>query len=177
VQSPVMPRSEHVLADYQMLRLSLKGDPMEFLRDVFKSERALTCAQVGQANDGSRAKCAGVILVRQMPGTAGIVFITLRDEIGICNVVVWPSVFEEYRREVMASRVLLIEGKIQHSPEGVVHLVSERLYDRSVELYRLSEDRFRHRMHDDQIPPPPESREMHRHPRNVRVLPKSRDFH
>lgn len=174
---PAMPRSEHVLADYQTLRLSLKGDPMEFLRDLFRGEKVLTCAEIGVAKDGLRTKCAGVVLIRQMPGTAGVVFITLRDETGICNVVVWPSVFDKFRREVMGGRLLLIEGKVQRSPEGVVHLVSDRIEDRSFELDRLSEGKFRSTIHADQIPPPPDSREMQRHPRNVRVLPKSRDFH
>jgi error-prone DNA polymerase len=174
---PVMPRSEHVLADYQMLRLSLKGDPMEFVRGVFRSEHVMTCADVTNAKDGQREKCAGVILVRQMPGTAGVVFITLRDETGIANVVVWPSILDKYRKEVMGGRLLLVEGKIQRSPEGVVHLVSDRIIDRSFELERLSEETFRHKMHADQIPPPPDPREMQHHPRSVRVLPKPRDFH
>jgi error-prone DNA polymerase len=174
---PVMPRGEHVLADYQMLRLSLKGDPMEFVRDVFRKERVLTCTDVANAKDGLRGKCAGVVLVRQMPGTAGVVFITLRDETGIANVVVWPSILDKFRKEVMGGRLLLIEGKIQRSPEGIVHLVSDRVMDRSFELDRLSEDRFRSDVHADPIPPPPDPREMQRHPRNVRVLPKSRDFH
>jgi len=77
----------------------------------------------------------------------------------------------------MGARLLLVEGKIQRSPEGVVHLVSERIIDRSYELERLSEEEFKPAVHADQIPPPPDSREMQRHTRNVRVLPKSRDFH
>ena len=174
---PIMPRGEHVLADYQMLRLSLKGDPMEFVRGVFRKERVLTCADVANAKDGQWGKCAGVVLVRQMPGTAGVVFITLRDETGIANVVVWPSILDKFRKEVMGGRLLLIEGKIQRSPEGIVHLVSDRVIDCSFELSRLLEDKFRSDVHADQIPPPTDPREMQRHPRNVRVLPKSRDFH
>lgn len=174
---PEMPRSEHVLADYQTIRLSLKGDPMEFLREHFRAEKVLSCAELNAGKDGARAKCAGVVLVRQMPGTAGVVFITLRDETGVCNVVVWPSVFDRYRKEVMGGRLLLVQGKIQRSPEGVLHLISDRIADRSADLDKLSEDRFRPQLHADEIPPPPDSREMHRHPRNVRVLPKSRDFH
>jgi error-prone DNA polymerase len=175
---PVMPESEHVLADYQTLRLSLKGYPMQYLRALFAGERAMSCADVQNAKDGQKARCAGVVLVRQMPGTAGVVFITLSDETGIANVVVWPRVFEEFRGAVMGSRLLFVEGKIQRSPEGIVHLVSERLIDRSHELERLSEDEFRPRIHEGDIPPPPDSRgPSHRHPRDVRVLPKSRDFH
>jgi len=174
---PTMPLSEHVLADYQTLRLSLKGYPMEFLRGLFKSERVMSCAEIAAARDGQKARCAGVVLVRQMPGTAGVVFITLSDETGIANVVVWPRVLERFRAAVMGARLLFVEGKIQRSPEGVVHLVSERLIDRTEELERLSEDEFRPRIHEGDIPPPPDPRGRGRHPREVRVLPKSRDFH
>jgi len=174
---PTMPLSEHVLADYQTLRLSLKGYPMEFLRGLFKSERVMSCAEVADACDGQKARCAGVVLVRQMPGTAGVVFITLSDETGIANVVVWPRVLERFRAQVMGARLLFVEGKIQRSPEGIVHLVSERLVDRTQELERLSEDEFRPRIHEGDIPPPPDPRGHGRHPREVRVLPKSRDFH
>jgi len=175
---PVMPESEHVLADYQTLRLSLKGYPMQYLRALFERERVISCAAVQNAKDGDTAKVAGVVLVRQMPGTAGVVFITLSDETGIANVVVWPRVFERFRANVMGARLLLVEGTIQRSPEGIVHLVSMRLFDRSDELERLSENDFRPRIHAGDIPPPPDPRgPTHRHPRDVRILPKSRDFH
>ncbi len=174
---PVMPLSEHVLADYQTLRLSLKGYPMQFLRDVFASEKVMSCAQVEAARDGARARCAGVVLVRQMPGDAGVVFVTLSDETGITNVVVWPKLVETFRREIMGSRLLLVEGKVQKS-DNVVHLVAERIVDRSQDLERLSEDNLRPfpgRLEDIAYQRP-DSRSP-RHPRQVRILPKSRDFH
>ncbi|MBV9331465.1 MAG: error-prone DNA polymerase [Alphaproteobacteria bacterium] len=175
---PKMSESEEVLADYQTLRLSLKGHPMQYLRALFSAEKVSSCAHLQTAADGARARCAGVVLVRQMPGTAGVVFITLADETGIANVVVWPRVLERFRAAVMGSRLLLIEGKIQRSPEGIVHLVSDRIIDRSAELERLSEEDFRIPVQEGDIPPPPDPRgPLHRHPRNVRILPKSRDFH
>jgi len=174
---PVMPLSEHVLADYQTLRLSLKGYPMQFLREMFAGEKVKSCAEVEATDDGRRVRCAGVVLVRQMPGDAGVVFITLSDETGITNVVVWPRVFETFRREVMGARLLLVEGKVQKA-DNVVHLVAERIFDRSSELERLSEDAirpFQGRL-EDVVYQRPDSRSP-RHPRNVRLLPKSRDFH
>jgi len=169
---PVMRLSEHVLADYQMLRLSLRAHLMEFLRDLFRGEGVVSCGDITRAPDGARAACAGIVLTRQMPGEAGVVFITLSDETGIANVVVWPRLVKTFRREIMGSRLLLVEGKIQRSPEGVVHLVAERALDRTNELERLSED----------AAGAPSMRSLagghiHRHPRNVRVIPKSRDFH
>ncbi len=167
---PVMPESEHVLADYQMLRLSLRAHLMKFLRDLFSSEGVLSCAEIAKVSDGKRVSCAGVILTRQMPGSAGVVFITLSDETSVANVVVWPKLVETFRREIMGSRLMVVHGKLQRSPEGVVHLIAERITDRSEELLRLSED----------ITDAPSFRSQAArgsHPRNVRVVPKSRDFH
>jgi error-prone DNA polymerase len=167
---PPMPLSEHVLADYQMLRLSLRAHLMFFLRDLFRSEGVLDCVEVSKAKDAAPASCAGIVLVRQMPGDSGVVFITLSDEAGVANIVVWPRLVETFRREIMGARLLLVEGRVQRSPEGVVHLVAERIFDRSYELERLSEDMT-------QDPPFRPQAAKHRHPRNVRTVPKSRDFH
>jgi error-prone DNA polymerase len=180
---PVMPLSEHVLADYQTVRLSLKGYPMQFLREMFRGERVMSCAEIIAGRDGQRAACAGVVLVRQRPGEGKAIFITLSDETGICNVVLWVPAFERFRREVMGARLLLVEGKIQKSPEGVVHLMGEKLSDRTDELDSLSEDKVRFELSRADGPTHgegPDTRPRHshgRHPRNVRVLPKSRDFH
>jgi error-prone DNA polymerase len=167
---PPMPMSEHVLADYQMLRLSLKAHLMFFLRGLFLSEGVLSCAEVGRAQDGTRVSCAGIVLIRQMPGSAGVVFITLSDEAGIANVVVWPRLVETFRRAIMGAKLLVVEGKVQRSPENVVHLVAERIFDRTRELERLSED-------ESEAPPFRSQAAKHRHPRNARIVPKSRDFH
>jgi len=139
----------------------------------------MTCRQVAEAKDGRRVTCAGIVLVRQMPGTAGVVFVTLSDETGICNVVVWPSLYERFRTAVVGARLMLVEGKIQRSPEGVVHLVAERIIDRTSELRRLSEDQVPLPGHYDEIVyQRPDSRApIHRHPRDVKILPNSRDFH
>ena len=167
---PPMPLSEHVLADYQMLRLSLRAHLMFFLRDLFTGEGVLDCAKTSEVKNGARASCAGIVLTRQMPGGSGVVFITLSDEAGVTNVVVWPKLVETFRREIMGARLLLVEGRVQRSPEGVVHLVAERIFDRSDELERLSED-------VTQAPPFRSQAAKHRHPRNLRTVPKSRDFH
>ncbi len=164
---PVMPISEHVLADYQMLRFSLKAHLMFFLRNLFHSEGVMSCAEINAARNGSKAKCAGIVLIRQMPGDAGVVFVTLSDEAGVANVVVWPKLVEAFRREIMGARLMLVEGKVQRGEGDVVHLVAERIYDRSHELHRLSEDEMQN----------PPVHTIHRHPRNVRTVPKSRDFH
>ena len=187
---PSMPLSEHVVADYQTIRLSLKGHPMEFLRARFEREGVIACSSVSDARDKQHVLCAGVVLVRQRPGSSkGVVFMTLEDETGIANIVVWPKVMERFRKEVMGSRLILVEGYIQSSPEKVVHLVAERLFDRSRDLLDLSSDmpRPRHAMpagaalieplNDDRREHPDNPAQKIRHPRNVRILPPSRDFH
>ena len=139
---PLMPLPEQVVADYQTIRLSLKGHPMEFLRAMFARERVVACKDVSHRNDDKRrVRCAGVVLVRQRPGSAkGVVFMTLEDETGIANIVVWPKVMEQYRKEVMGARLILVEGYIQSSPEQVTHLVAQRLFDRSHDLIGLAND-------------------------------------
>ncbi len=170
---PPMSLSEHVLADYQMLRLSLRAHLMFFLRGLFRDEGVLSCKEISDdAADGRSAACAGIVLTRQMPGDAGVVFITLSDETSVTNVVVWPRLVETFRREIMGARLLLVEGKVQRSPDGVVHLVAERIFDRTQELDRLSEDDVDAPSFRAQA-----AKHTHRHPRNVRVVPKSRDFH
>jgi error-prone DNA polymerase len=187
---PVMPMPEQVVADYQTIRLSLKGHPMEFLRAMFTQERVVSCAAVSHANDKRRVTCAGVVLVRQRPGSAkGVVFMTLEDETGIANVVVWPKVMERYRKEVMGARLIEVEGYIQSSPEHVVHLVANKLTDRSADLMHLSNDALGRPapvsnsllvgepLNDDRREHPDNPAQRIRHPRNVRILPRSRDFH
>jgi error-prone DNA polymerase len=186
---PEMQRSEHVVADYQTIRLSLKGHPMEFLRSMFSRERVVACRDVCHRNDKLTVRCAGVVLVRQRPGSAkGVVFMTLEDETGIANIVVWPKVMEKFRKEVMGARLILVEGYIQSSPEEVTHLVAQRLIDRSHDLLALSDDRLRKHvvptgpaliepLNDDRRDHPENPAQKLRHPRNVRILPPSRDFH
>ncbi len=128
---PEMPLPEQVVADYQTIRLSLKGHPMEFLRAMFAKERVVACSEINHRNDRRRVRCAGVVLVRQRPGKGNVVFMTLEDETGIANIVVWPKVMEQYRKEVMGARLVLVEGYIQSSPEQVTHLVAQRMFDRS----------------------------------------------
>ena len=174
---PNMPLREHIAADYQTVRLSLKGHPMEILRPIFEREGIATCVDTSRRRDGALTRTAGVVLVRQRPGKGNAIFITLEDETGITNVVLWARLFERYRKEVMGARLLVIEGKVQRSLEGVIHLMAQRVFDRTRELGRLSET------HETNITLSRADEFLHpqvtrgSHPRDVRILPKSRDFH
>ena len=184
VPLPHMALSEHVVADYQTTRLSLKGHPMGFLRQGFAARGVVACAQVMGLKDASPVSIAGVVLVRQRPGTGVVCFITLEDETGVANLVVLPEVFERYRREIMSARLLEAHGRIQRTEqaEEVVHVLVHRLVDRSSALRALVEPEL------DLKPLLARSDEVARnrplgqtptpiHPRQVRIVPPSRDFH
>ena len=158
---------------------------------MFTRERVVACKDVNHRNDRRRVRCAGVVLVRQRPGSAkGVVFMTLEDETGIANIVVWPKVMEQYRKEVMGARLILVEGYIQSSPEQVTHLVAAA-HDRPLARSDRSRQRRarpqasgagrRHALieplNDDRRDHPDMPAQKIRHPRNVRILPPSRDFH
>lgn len=174
---PVMPLSEHVAADYQMTRLSLKGHPMQFLRGMFASEGVLSCVEANAVKNGKQVRVAGVVLVRQRPGKGNAIFITIEDESGVTNILLWARLFDRQRRAVMASRLIIAEGEIQRSKEGVVHLMATNIIDRTDELAQLSETHQANvgKPKIDEFARPHAPRGSH--PRDVRILPKSRDFH
>jgi error-prone DNA polymerase len=176
---PAMPLAEHVISDYQTVRLSLKAHPMHFLRAHYSAQKFVTAEQLSTLKDGRRLSIAGVVLIRQRPGTSkGVVFITIEDETGIANLVVWPAVFEKQRKIVMGARLMAVHGVIQRDPDSnVIHVVAARLEDHTALLSRLSDDsllptRLEKADHAGSWGRPP-----NRHPRNAEIIPKSRDFH
>jgi error-prone DNA polymerase len=175
---PVMPLAEEVVADYQTTRLSLKAHPLQFLRASLANDGVLSCAEANAAPDGRKVRAAGIVLIRQRPGKGNAVFITIEDETGIVNALLWTRDMERQRTVVMASRLMLIEGIIQRSKEGVVHLMAKRVHDRTAMLACLSEnDVITPSMaHADEAGRLPQTG-TRGHPRNVRILPRSRDFH
>jgi error-prone DNA polymerase len=208
VELPVMPLSEHVVHDYRTLRLSLKAHPMSFLRAPIAASGIVPCADLKTCRDGARVSVAGVVLVRQRPGSAqGVVFMTIEDETGIANSVIWPNVLEREREKVMGARLVVVHGRVQRH-EDIIHVVAERLEDRSDWLNLLSEDgealslalanadevrrpdpgSWRHAPHEedeaDLVRAKRAAKERvhprwhpRRHPRAERIIPKSRDFH
>ena len=93
---------------------------MQFLRPTFEREGVLSCRETASAPNGKIRRVAGVVLIRQRPGKGNALFITLEDETGITNVLLWARDFERYRRQVMAARLMEVEGEIQRSKEGVM---------------------------------------------------------
>jgi error-prone DNA polymerase len=166
-----MKPGEHVVADYAATSLSLKRHPVAFLRERLKAKGILPTEALGRTRDGRRVTVAGLVLVRQRPGTAkGTIFLTIEDETGIANIIVWPAEFEQFRRIVMGGSVVAVQGRLQR--EGIVlHLIAEHLTDLSAELRELDQDHtlaVPHARADEVIHPGEDVREL-----KVR----SRDFH
>jgi error-prone DNA polymerase len=136
---PPMPLGAHVVEDYRRLSLSLKAHPVAFMRARLDTRSILRCEQLAKTPSGARVAVSGLVLVRQRPGTAsGVVFMTLEDETGIANVIVWPKVFEKLRAIVIGARFVAVTGKLQ-SESGVIHVVAERMEDLTPMLGLLSE--------------------------------------
>lgn len=129
-----MAAGREVVEDYSHTGLSLRHHPVSFLRHSLKNSRIRTCADAMAAPNRRWTEIAGLVLVRQRPGSAkGTMFITLEDETGIANLVVWPKVFDAHRRIILSAGMIAAAGRVQRDGE-VVHLVVHRLTDLSVEL-------------------------------------------
>ena len=177
VPLPAMPLSEHVIADYQTLSLSLKAHPMRFLRADYAGRGFTPAADLKLLRSGRRVSVSGLVLIRQRPGSAkGVVFVTIEDETGVANLVVWPDTLKRFRSTVMGARLMAVEGTIQ-SEDNVIHVVARTIMDETALLSSLSDDLLKTRLAyaDHGVAPLPSHTQ--RHPRNVRVIPKSRDFH
>jgi error-prone DNA polymerase len=186
---PAMTLGEQVVEDYLALRLSLRAHPMEILRPHLPGLTA--CATLRAAPP--RVTVAGLVITRQRPGTAsGVIFVTLEDETGVANVIVWPKVYERFRRAVIGGRLLRVTGRLQR--EGaVIHLIAETVEDLSHSLTLLAEagtsaidptegrgDEARRPVATRELPPHHPARVPRgaRHPRDqAKVLFPSRDFH
>ncbi|MBQ0711149.1 error-prone DNA polymerase [Ochrobactrum sp. AP1BH01-1] len=129
-----MPAGREVVEDYGHIGLSLRRHPVSFLREDLARRRIVTCAEAMAARDQRWLEAAGIVLVRQRPGSAnGVMFITLEDETGIANLVVWQKIFERYRRVILSSSMIAVRGRVQREGE-VVHLVAHRIVDLSRDL-------------------------------------------
>jgi error-prone DNA polymerase len=187
-----MTAGGEVVEDYGHVGLTLRGHPLSFLREDLRRRRIVTCAEAMAARDGRWLEAAGLVLVRQMPGSAkGVLFVTIEDETGIANLVVWPQVFERQRRIILAAGMLGVQGRIQREGE-VVHLVARHLTDLSPDLASVGDrdiafpvphgrgDEFHHGspgLDPRSLPKGPKPRDIedsYRHLDQIRV--KTRDF-
>jgi len=196
---PQMPLSEEVVADYQTTRLSLKAHPMSFLRASLAERGFVRACDLRERKYRSMVQVAGVVLIRQRPGSAkGVCFITLEDETGVVNLVIWPDLKEKQRRVVMGARLMEVRGRVEYDDE-VIHVIAQHMTDATPSLHALSDDLLSAPVaradHVNSPLPPRHAKTIrprdlidelpgthtHTHPRNVRVIPRmlppSRDFH
>jgi error-prone DNA polymerase len=168
VTLPPMPLSEHVVEDYVATGLSLKEHPVRFFRQRLGMLKVMRNADLHdkRLHQDATVTVAGLVLVRQRPGTAkGVIFMTLEDETDIANIIVWPAAFAKHRRIVMTSRFLAVRGRLQRAGL-VIHVVAQRFFDLSGELAALRDG--------GNFLPTPSSPS---HGEASDVLLKSRDFH
>ena len=126
---PEMPLGEHVVEDYATLGLTIKCHPLAFLRAELKQEGLVMAADLATLPVDRRVSIAGLVLIRQRPGSAnGVVFVTLEDETGIANLIVWPATLERFRRAALGATLLYCRGRLQRE-ESVIHIVAEDLKD------------------------------------------------
>jgi DNA-directed DNA polymerase III PolC len=139
VHLPPMPLGEQVINDYQALSFSLKAHPMSFLRERLAGKGCRPNSDLQDIRSGRQVKVAGLVLVRQRPGSAkGVVFETIEDETGVANIIVWPKVFEKFRAIVLGSRCVGVRGKLQNE-DGVIHVVAEYLEDLTPMMAQISD--------------------------------------
>lgn len=138
VELPLMSKGEHVVQDYATIGLSLKAHPVSFVRSQLEMLRILSCKGINQdAVNGQLVKVAGLVLVRQRPGTAGgVCFITIEDETGFTNLVVFEKLFDKYRKEILHAKLLMVEGRLQREKE-VVHVIVSKCTDLTKMLGKL----------------------------------------
>jgi error-prone DNA polymerase len=134
-----MTEGHNVVQDYGHTGLTLRQHPLAFLRKDLATRGLVTCEEAMKARDGRWLMTAGLVLVRQKPGSAkGVMFLTIEDETGPANIVVWPKLFERRRRVVLGSSMMAINGRIQREGD-VVHLIAQQLFDFSSELSGLAD--------------------------------------
>jgi error-prone DNA polymerase len=191
VALPDMPIGEAVVEDYAALRLTLRRHPLDLLRAPLDGMDVTPAGRLVETRNDARVTVAGLVLVRQRPGSAsGVIFVTLEDDTGVANVIVWPHAFERFRRVVLTARLLRVTGRLQR--EGIVtHVIADRMEDLSHMLDGLAEgEEFAHSHdHADEVrrdlPVGPQERTRRRspaapprHPREqAKILFPSRDFH
>ena len=173
-----------VVEDYRILQLSLRAHPLSFLRPELDRVGIARCGDLSTMKDGSKVEIAGIVLIRQRPGKGNVMFVTLEDESGIANAIIWMRVFEANRRVLMSAPMIGIKGTVQREGQ-VIHVITERVEDHTSLLRSVGDTDFRHRTGPGDgaaHPGSPDSRER----RAIRSLAtaseeilrqKTRDFH
>jgi len=180
---PFMSASEQVVQDYASTSLSLKAHPVSFVREKLKQLHVISTKQLADCKNGDTIKIAGLVLVRQRPGTAGgVCFMTIEDEFGFSNLVIWEKLFDQYRKEILQSKLIMVEGKLQVEGE-VVHVIVQHCYNFSKLLQQLTPSRNENLplltlayADEKSVPPGLDKRSQAKENGNEKVMPGARNF-
>ena len=180
---PEMKTSEHVVHDYATTSLSLKAHPVSFVREKLSLLRVISTNDLKKSKNGDYVKVAGLVLVRQRPGTAGgVCFMTIEDETGYANAVIFEKLFDEYRKEILQSRLIMVEGRLQIEGE-VIHIIVRRAHDFSKLLRSLTETDTEKlplltlsRADEKSLPPGVNKKTQIREDAKEKVFPEARNF-
>lgn len=173
-----------VVEDYRALQLTLRAHPLAFVRGELQRRRSVPCAALKDIKDGRKVRLSGIVLIRQRPGAGNVTFITIEDETGIANVIVWQRLFERYRRIVLSAAMLGVRGTVQKEGE-VVHVIADSLDDETFLLRAVGDRHFPHRpgRADHASSGGPDTRQRRQSPllppfdEKPTIRIKSRDFH
>ena len=171
-----MTEGREVVEDYRSLQLTLRAHPLSFLRPRLEERRIVSCAELAQLGDGRKVEVAGIVLVRQRPGAGNVTFVTIEDETGIANIIIWQRLFEQQRRIVLGAAMMGVKGRVQREGE-VIHVISDRLEDMTSLLHSVAAMHFPHRVSpgDGASFGGPDPR--HRPTRDTVIEVRSRNFH
>jgi error-prone DNA polymerase len=183
VKLPAMQISEHVVHDYASTSFSIKAHPVSFVRYKLQQLNILSSKDLQGAKNGQRVKIAGLVLVRQRPGTAGgVCFMTIEDETGFANLVIFQTLFEKFRKPILQSRLIMVEGKLQREGD-VIHVIVSACHDFSKLLRNLTPSRKEDlpvltlaRPDERSIPVPQNKRTQVREQVQEAVFPQARNF-
>ena len=183
-----MTEGREVVEDYRSVQLSLRDHPLAFLRPELDRQGAMPAKRLGTLRDGARIYIAGIVLIRQRPGKGNVTFMTLEDESGIANAIVWQRLFDRYRRTILSSAMVGIKGRLQREGQ-VIHVIADSIEDLTPLLGEVGNRDFPHRpgpgdgarngshdpRHKNRLPPPPVAALPPGRDGGMRI--KSRDFH
>jgi error-prone DNA polymerase len=175
-----MTAGREVVEDYRAVQLSLRAHPLHFVRPQLEARRIVACAGLRDARDGRKVEVAGIVLVRQRPGAGNVTFVTLEDESGVANIIIWQRIFDAHRRIVMGSAMVGVKGRLQREGE-VIHVIADTLEDMTPLLHGVAAMHFPHRPSPGDGAhfgaPDPRTRPSRSAPRQPVIAVKSRDFH
>ena len=183
VELPTMPTSEHVVLDYAATSLSLKAHPVSFVREKLNKLDIVSTAALSEMQEGIHVKVAGLVLVRQRPGTAGgVCFMTIEDETGFANLVIFQNLFDQYRKPILQSKLIMVEGKLQREGE-VIHVIVRSCHDFTKLLKQLTQAGNENlpvltlaKPDEKSMPAPQNKRSQVREQVQEELFPKARNF-